>query len=187
MFIIGILLFGFFVLLYWGNAFMKNQCYNKRDLLRDGGQLSMEDRKLQILLNEYEELRNELKQRIEQRDNFSVQFVVACCAVLALTVSIQNGYLVALLPVITVFFATQIFESYRVHERLVEFIRDTIEKKICELVSDDMQDCLWETHCKHIRELTLDNSMGGRKRFFPSCTDNYAYRFVIASVLFFTP
>lgn len=174
MFVLGMCLLIFWILVYLVNACTAMKWYTVKDYIKSRGCLKMEEKKLEVLLNEYEELRNELKQRISQRDNFSVQFVVACCAVLALTASMADKYLIMLLPLITIFFATQIFESYKVHERLVEFIRDTLEEKISNQIGEDFKDCLWETHCKHIRELMLDQNVGGRKRFFSGCARDYA-------------
>lgn len=83
--VIGISLMISWILLYLSDALRSKRCYTVKDDSTPRGYLNIESKKLEVLLNEYEELRSELKQRISQRDNFAVQFVVSCCAVLALT------------------------------------------------------------------------------------------------------
>lgn len=129
----------------------------------------MKKDKLSILLTEYEELRNELKQRINQRDGFSIQFILSTIAVMTIACSGNGKYskIIFLLPVISYYFTEQIFSSYKVHGRLVEFIRENIEKQIAnEIKETEPSDTLWESYCAKVRKLEIDNRTGSRKKFF---------------------
>ena len=121
---------------------------------------------INILLQEYVELRNEIKQRIQQRDTMTIQSVVAVCTVISLAATTKLYWLLCLLPILVCFYTIQIYESYSVHERLVEFIRESLEVRIKILIDPDTP--MWETYCARIRDLTLDQNIGGRKQFMTS-------------------
>lgn len=84
-----------------------------------------------ILMQEYIELRGELKQRISQMDSCCTQCVVFMAAMITAAFSTKNAWITLLIPVVMDFYCLQIFESYAVHERLVEFI----VKKQCIVLS----------------------------------------------------
>ena len=89
-------------------------------------------KKIEYLLKAHDELRGELKDRIKQRDNLAIQYIVIVGALFGVEFSgVKYAYFTALIiPLITLYFSIQIFSSYDVHDRLTTFIRDNIEKKI---------------------------------------------------------
>ena len=118
-----------------------------------------------FLLVEYDKLRNELRRIVSRIDSFAIQFMAASLTIITLAIS-YNVKVLCLLPVLSLFYSTQIFSSYQVHERLVEFIRENIEKQIADDCRKDAKDFLWESYCKFERDLTLNSNVGGRKQFF---------------------
>ncbi|MGN0153213.1 MAG: D-glycero-alpha-D-manno-heptose-1,7-bisphosphate 7-phosphatase [Lachnospiraceae bacterium] len=129
---------------------------------------SMSKPKLDVLLQIRDDARDELKQRIAQRDNFAIQYTVITLALLTLTFS-QNGEKVsfvalALLPLVSLFYSMLIDSSYRVHERLVEYLNAEIEPRISKEFGNKIM--LWEQYCDKVRHLECDNREGGRNRFF---------------------
>ena len=141
-------------------------CYNLSNTKKQRRFYGMNDGKLEILLRQQDDLRDELKQRIAQRDTLSIQCVIAITAVISLAVTTKKELLFMLLPFVMIFFTSQIYESYRVHERLVEFLRENIEKQISINVSLEAEQSLWENYCARVRDLTVDHAVGGRKKFF---------------------
>lgn len=123
-----------------------------------------------ILMQEYIELRGELKQRISQRDSCCTQCVVFMAAMITAAFSTKNAWITLLIPVVMDFYCLQIFESYAVHERLVEFIRENLEKRIAVEIGENPEDFLWESYCAKERDLILSNFTGGRKRMFSLAT-----------------
>ena len=128
----------------------------------------MQGNELNVLLAVREDTRNEIKQRISQRDNFAVQFILITVSLLTIACSSKRQVVVvmalALLPVISFFYSSLIDSSYRVHARLVEYLNTIVEPKIEEEFTPDTQ--LWEHNCKLVRNLECDKQTGGRKLFF---------------------
>lgn len=141
--------------------------YSKKNIIK------MEDcslNKNDILMQEYIELRGELKQRISQRDSYCAQCIIFMSAMITAAVSTRNAWVAILIPVIMDFYCLQIFESYSVHERLVEFIREQLEKRIASQVGENKSEFLWESYCEKERDLTLKSAIGGRKQMFSIAT-----------------
>lgn len=131
---------------------------------------SKEDKKITLLLNQHDELRDELKRRIVQRNNFAIQFVAAVAAILAISCGVKNYEYINvlfLLPIITAFYAVRIFSSYRVSERLVEFMCHYIEPQIAKCIDEDKpEDILWESFCEKDRKISMSSGIGIQKGFF---------------------
>ena len=145
---------------------------NRQDIGRLINQIKSTDKtketpieKFDILLSEYNELRGELKQRIAQRDSFAIQFIVSSLTIITLAIGYNHNVLY-LLPILSIFYSLQIFSSYQVHTRLVEFIRENIEKRIAEEFNEDAKSLLWESYCDFERQMTISGKIGGRKKFF---------------------
>lgn len=118
----------------------------------------------EILLQVRDDVRDELKQRITQRDNFAIQFTVLALALVTLAFSADKFAFsaLALFPIISLFYCMLIDSSYRVHERLVEYLNTEIEPKI----EEGSKIKLWEHYCRDVRALECNNAPSGRKRFF---------------------
>ena len=121
---------------------------------------------LQIVLQEYEDIRAELRQRITQRDTFFIQFIAATLTVITLAASINWSYII-FLPIVSIFYAYLILSSYQVHERLVEYIREELETWI-QNKGEDLPP-LWESYCSFERDFVLSKKISGRKKFFQYC------------------
>ena len=135
---------------------------NKKDI---------EQKEIEYLFQTHNELRDELKSRIAQRDNLATQYITIVGVLIGIEFTdIKYAYFcVLLIPLITLYFAVQIFSSYDVHDRLVKFIRDKIETKIGEklnIPNDELSDYFWEQYCKVDREIHNIKMPGGRKSFF---------------------
>lgn len=129
------------------------------------------EKKIEYLLKAHDELRGELKDRIKQRDNLAIQYIVIVGALFGVEFSgVKYAYFTALIiPLITLYFSIQIFSSYDVHDRLTSFIRNNIETKIGKelgINEDELCDYFWEQYCKKDRELHNVKMPGGRKSFF---------------------
>jgi D-glycero-D-manno-heptose 1,7-bisphosphate phosphatase len=131
----------------------------------------IEGRRLKVLLDIYTDLRKEVEQRISQRDSFAIQFIVAVGALLSL--GVQNNkfspFLVLLIPLITLFYALQIFYSYSIHDSICDFIKNNIEPTLASLMDvapGQAKEYLWETHNTFNRKLRSQKAYGIRKGFF---------------------
>ncbi len=72
--------------------------------------------------------RDEIKQRIKQRDEYSVQLIVALGVIIGLAFANTNfRFLVLLAPPISAYFTVLIMYSYQIHESLTKYIREIIE------------------------------------------------------------
>lgn len=121
--------------------------------------------KLSVLMQTRDDARGELKQRIMQRDNFAVQYTVLVVAMLTIAFSGHSDRTTVvslmLLPVLTDFYTILTDSSYRVHNRLVEYLNSEVEPR---LETDDFR--LWEHYCKDVRLIEGDSAFGGRQYFF---------------------
>lgn len=121
--------------------------------------------KLSVLMQTRDDARGELKQRIMQRDNFAVQYTVLVVAMLTIAFSGHSDRTTVvslmLLPVLTDFYTILMDSSYRVHNRLVEYLNSEVEPR---LETDDFR--LWEHYCKDVRLIEGDSAFGGRQYFF---------------------
>lgn len=125
----------------------------------------------QYLLMAYDELRDELKMRIQQRDNLAIQFIVIVGVLsgIAFTDYSYAYFSILIIPLMTLFFSIQIFSSYEVHDRLVKFICEHIEVelgRVLEVNERKLYNYFWEQYCKKDREMHNVKMPGGRKGFF---------------------
>lgn len=129
------------------------------------------DTLIKYLRETHIELRGELRDRIKQRDNLIIQYISIIGVLLGVQVT-QHPYAlfsILLIPLVTLYFAIQIFSSYVVHDRLVLFIRENIEKKLCYqlgISDDEFSDYFWEAYCEYDRKLHNVKLPGSRKTFF---------------------
>ncbi|MBL4660668.1 MAG: hypothetical protein JKY19_09945 [Alcanivoracaceae bacterium] len=98
------------------------------------------DSKLDILyLNRLEALwnesRDEIKQRILQRDNYFIRLAITLGAILIGSLKYQS--IMFLLPIITLYFTILMVHSYQIHQALAKYMRDELEVKIKSLLNSD--------------------------------------------------
>jgi len=93
-----------------------------------------DDPKLRHIEAIREDVRDEVKRRIQQRDQYSMQLTVALGAI-AVGAYSTNGTtrLFILAPLVTIYFTALILYSYRIHHMLANYLRDVIEPKFEDL------------------------------------------------------
>ena len=131
-----------------------------------------------------QDIRDEMKQRITQRDNLAIQFFVFMGVIITGTIA-ATEYLLLLLPFVAFYFTTQILYSYRIHYALKCFLVERVEKNIIRIIdSDDRSE--WQSF--------IDNpddgnsraiSTGVRKNFFIGCIWVVSLGSIICSAMLF--
>lgn len=83
-----------------------------------------------------EDVRDEIKSRIKQRDIYSIELTVALATILGIAYSNSSFKdIILLAPLPTIYFTLLIFYSYRIHKNLSEYLRNKIEPKFIELTN----------------------------------------------------
>lgn len=129
------------------------------------------DSRLSYLLSVYSDNRSEIEQRITQRDNFAIQFIVSSGAVITLSLlSFDYAYyLIFLWPLVTLFFAIQIKYSYVIHNRIHLFLVNNLEPEIARLLKyskNEKNNLCWENYCDHMSLKRNMKTPGIREGFF---------------------
>lgn len=103
------------------------------------------DRTIQHLQSLRQDIREEIKYRIQQRDAYSIQMTIALGALVGIaatsiaaqtqsnnTASITNSVYRVLIaaPLISIYFTTLILYSYRIHRLLSKYLREVIEPEL---------------------------------------------------------
>ncbi len=150
----------FCIVLVVNSAFFR---YNYKD--NSARRLNMNS--TDLLLQTYDDLRSEIKQRITQRDSFAIQFVVTSLTIFTVALNNKICHTLLLLPIISLFYSSMILSSYRIHARLAEFTREHIELQLSKaLAIEKPSEFFWESYCAKERAITLNNKIGIRKLFF---------------------
>jgi hypothetical protein len=114
-----------------------------------------------------QDMRGEIKDRIKQRDTYSIQLTIALAAIAAISVSGGNSagarlnlqrVLIAA-PLVSIYFTTLILYSYRIHGVIAGFLRTQVEPNLAQLcgISPEQE---WEIYYQRHRV------PGIRKTFF---------------------
>jgi D,D-heptose 1,7-bisphosphate phosphatase len=113
-----------------------------------------------------EDIRDEIKRRIEQRDKYSLQFVIALATIAALFsfsntggIGIDFRKVIVIAPGVSIYFSVLILYSYRIHYILTKYLSVKIEPKLATL-HELSRDYEWENF---YRSLSIP---GIRKNFF---------------------
>ena len=89
-----------------------------------------------------EDVRDEIKRRIRQRDNYSIQQVVilgiVAAAIFSKEIPFQDEF-VLFVPVIPIYFTVLILFSYRIHRIISTYLRCEIEPKLAEYCGTDQK------------------------------------------------
>lgn len=125
------------------------------------------------LLNLENDIRDEVKKRVAQRDSFAVQCIVAAGVLIGLSIteSAFAPYIILLFPLIAFFYINQINHSYAVHAKLMEFIVDKIEVDIKKLYNGE-KSLGWNNYA-YKEEKKNKDAFGKRRNFF-----NYVIYFI---------
>ena len=109
-----------------------------------------------------QDVRDEIKRRIEQRDKYSIQMTMALGAIVALSFPTDFGKALMAAPLITIYFTVLVLYSYRIHGLLVLYLREEIEPELARLCGTSREK-EWETWYKA-------HAVPGIRRAFFLCT-----------------
>lgn len=76
----------------------------------------------------WQESRDEIKQRITQRDNYFIRMSITFAAIIVGT--IKYKFIVFLLPIVALYFAVLLTSSYKIHDALSSYMCNELEAKI---------------------------------------------------------
>ncbi len=129
------------------------------------------EKEIEYLLQTHNSVRNEIAQRIGQRDTFSIQFIVSVGAVFSLGfLDFQfSPFLFLLLPLVTLFYSIQILYSYVIHDRCHAFLVEEIEPRLSTLLNYtpyEKNRLMWESYCHIESKERATKTPGIRKNFF---------------------
>jgi len=116
-----------------------------------------------------QDLRDEAKMRITQRDNLSIQCFIVLGTLLVGALTSSFYYILLLMPLITIYYTTQILYSYFIYDMICYFLREKVEKKIVELIGKNDEGVLlfeWENFTAHNRKVSNVKVIGIRRNFF---------------------
>ena len=138
------------------------------------------------MISIYTDCRGEIESRINQRDNFAIQFMTSTGVVLGVSCLDFSfaPYLFFLLPLITIFYSMQILYSYTIHDRLHNFLVEQLEPELAKLngySNCERQKLFWESYCTRENQSRISKNPGIRKGFFQAIP--YVMT-VLSSVLF---
>ena len=111
-----------------------------------------------------QDIREEMKYRMQQRDNYSIQMIIALgtlvgIAATSITTQIQSNRALIAAPLISIYYTILILYSYRVHRLLSKYLREMIEPELS-IRCDISIDFEWENWY-------IKNAVPGiRKSFF---------------------
>jgi len=88
------------------------------------------------------DMREEVVKRISQRDRFGIEcFIAIGTLTIAAT---QIGWALFAAPLISLYYSTQIFESYKLHEKITSYIALVVEENIDSLLKNRDPKVQWE-------------------------------------------
>jgi len=107
-----------------------------------------------------QDIRDETKRRIEQRDKYSIQLTIALGAIVAVSFSKSGlGKVLIAAPLVSIYFTVLILYSYRIHRLLALYLREKLEPELARLCGTS-PDIEWETY------YTAHEVPGIRRGFF---------------------
>ena len=105
---------------------------------------------LQAVLLEYEDLRDEIKKRMDQRTHISYFVIAMTSGALGLYMSLREPLILVFTPLILIYWLLIIDSSYTHHREIIQYIREKIEgmklPMLIEKASDEEGWIYWETY-----------------------------------------
>ena len=109
-----------------------------------------------------QDMRDEIKSRIRQRDKYSIQLTISLGALVAVSFSSTELRLVLLaVPLVSIYFTILILYSYKIHSVIAKYLREEIEPELAHLCETPPEK-EWEIYYKD------QNVPGIRRDFFIS-------------------
>jgi hypothetical protein len=92
------------------------------------------------------DVREEIRKRIEQRDRYSMQMIVALGAIIAIAFSRpEMNRVLIVAPLVTIYFTILILYSYHLHRLLAKYLREEIEPRLSKLCGTPLE-IEWEAY-----------------------------------------
>jgi hypothetical protein len=92
-----------------------------------------EEKQLSRLRELYADVRDELKQRIQQRDKYAFQVTIAIGAIMGFGLKEGQHRVLIAAPLVSLYFTVLILYSYLIHSNLTRYLREHIEPEIARL------------------------------------------------------
>lgn len=106
-----------------------------------------------------QDVRDEVKRRIEQRDKYSIQMTIALGALVAISFSTTGLRMILVaVPLVSIYFTVLILYSYKIHRLLAQYLREEVEPELARLCGT-AGDKEWETYY-------LEHAVPGIRRWF---------------------
>ena len=108
--------------------------------MRDGEDLEKNKLRLEHLERIRDDVRDEVKKRIRQRDNYSIQHIIALGVVFGASLSTEIQFadeIVLFAPFVSIYFTVLILYSYRSHRFLTTYLIEKIEPLFKELCNSE--------------------------------------------------
>ncbi len=112
-----------------------------------------------------QDVRDEMKRRIEQRDKYSIQLTIALGALVAVSLSTGFGKALVAAPLISVYFTVLILYSYQIHYVLAKYLREEIEPGLAYLYGTPLEK-EWETYYYYDYKKNKKREVPGIRRSF---------------------
>lgn len=143
--------------------------------------MNQEESRLHVLLQMHNDGRHEIELRIQQRDSFAIQYIIAVSALFSIGFMDFTFSCVVflLIPLLSLFYSIQISYSYVIHRRLHKYISENIEPEIASILSMnpyERNNLLWESYCNVSSKENNIKTIGIRESFFK-------YSTIISSIL----
>lgn len=114
---------------------------------------------LKAVLAEYNDLRDEIKRRIDHRTHISYFVITAIVGIFGLYITSKNPFVVVLIPLIMAYWLFIITSSYLHHADITDYIREKIEKEKLPLLIGKVKKeswIMWETY--YLKEKKISSS-----------------------------
>lgn len=145
--------------------------------------MSKESVYLDRLLSLWSESREEIRQRIRQRDLYVIQMMVAVAGVLVASRLMKQqtsdlAWLWLTIPLPFFYYSIMTYHSYLIHKQLARYLSDSLEPKIMDIISKDS-----ETYLEYEQFFKTENSVGVRSWLFMNIPTGIALLVMIYSVM----
>ncbi|MEM2969826.1 MAG: hypothetical protein QXR63_02705 [Candidatus Bathyarchaeia archaeon] len=131
--------------------------------------MDIDERKMQlkIVLEEWKDLRDEIKRRIDQRTVITQFMITLISALLTTAVLSGNFYVIGVIPFAAAYCLYHVKATYFVHGWLARYIRDQIENKKMSKIfpNSDVRWLSWETYYKN-EVSKSERKRASRRRFY---------------------
>jgi hypothetical protein len=92
------------------------------------------------------DIREEIRKRIEQRDRYAMQMIVALGAIIAIAFSrTEMNRVLIVAPLVTIYFTVLILYSYHLHRLLARYLREEIEPRLADICGTPLE-VEWEVY-----------------------------------------